>query len=515
MNDDELKKLWQQQPLRDPAPSAALTQAQLTSAMQNKTSFLRRCLDARDLRELLACAFIIIIFGGYFFYQTSLISRLGGLIVIGGAIFIVGKLVYARRTSPPAPPGATVVESLRAELHSVRTQSKLLGTVLWWYLLPLTVGELVFTWGNIQDTKLTTLLLMIPINIVISLVIIAINVFVYRLNKSARLKQLLPLETQLLSLLHSAETGEPLDETQVSELRPIYLSMAAADKVRPVEFKVAFWQLAVFGMPGVIGIWFFLILSFTIDNQDEATTKQAPVTVTQTVPTNESERYSMATRKIVDLLNAGDYSAVQKMYNSEMSKALPPVKTSEFYKDLCTRYGNIEKFDGPTGDGYLGWIAFRLHCQRGELTMSLVLDTDDKISGIYFNPTPKLPIPPMNIKSFGVRLFSWQHLTWLPPFFLASLLYTWIIQKTTERAVGISTLGIHLRKGQTLVVWDEIKEVQPMKFLHIKNLWLIRESGEKTIMHWTPLEQHPDLRAAVEGCAPANHPIRKYLSLLK
>ena len=34
MNDDELKKLWQQQPLREPAPSAA----QLISAMQNKTT---------------------------------------------------------------------------------------------------------------------------------------------------------------------------------------------------------------------------------------------------------------------------------------------------------------------------------------------------------------------------------------------------------------------------------------------------------------------------------------------
>ena len=37
MNDDELKKLWQQQPLREP-PSAA----QLVSAMQKQTSQLRR-----------------------------------------------------------------------------------------------------------------------------------------------------------------------------------------------------------------------------------------------------------------------------------------------------------------------------------------------------------------------------------------------------------------------------------------------------------------------------------------
>jgi CubicO group peptidase (beta-lactamase class C family) len=33
-------------------------------------------------------------------------------------------------------------------------------------------------------------------------------------------------------------------------------------------------------------------------------------------------------------------------------------------------------------------------------------------------------------------------------------------------------------------------------------------------MHWTPLERHSDLKAAVENFAPANHPIRKHLSLL-
>ena len=145
MNDDELKKLWQQQPLRDPALSAA----QLISAMQNKTTQLRRTLLARDVRELVACAIVIIIFGYFYFtvYRAP-ISRLGDLIIIGSSIFIAWKLVHARRTTPPAPPGATVVESLRAELNSVRTQSHLLGSVLWWYLLPLAVSACwSATWG--------------------------------------------------------------------------------------------------------------------------------------------------------------------------------------------------------------------------------------------------------------------------------------------------------------------------------------------------------------------------------
>jgi len=379
MNDDELKKLWQQQPLRDP-PSAA----QLISAMQNKMSRFRRCLEARDFRELLACAVVITIFGFYFFNERTPIVRLGWLIVIGGSIFTAWKLVHARRTTPPAPPGATIVESLRAELNSARTQSRLLGSVLWWYLLPPGIGLLVATWG-------------MPINlhakIPATLFYVALYAFIYWLNQRARSKQLLPMEAQLESLLHSAETGEPLDETQVANLRPIVLSMTAADHVKPAEFKVAFWQLALYGEIGFVGIWFFLIL-------------------------------------------------------------------------------------GLEGDRILRDLS------RGSI-------------------------------HFVSRVFSWQHLVWLVLFFLGGLLYSWMLQKLTERAVGISTLGVHLQKGQNLILWDEIKEVRPLRILNIRSLWLIRGSGEKTIMPWTSLERHSDLKAVVEGFAPANHSIRKYLSLLR
>jgi hypothetical protein len=188
------------------------------------------------------------------------------------------------------------------------------------------------------------------------------------------------LKRALESLLHPAETGQPLDPTPAANRRPM-IGSSMTSALKPVEFKVTFWQIAIFGMPGIVGIWFFLMLART--------------------------------------------------------------------------EGNV----------------------------------------------PRMFIP--------------QHLVWVVPFILGGLLYSWLLQKTTERAVGISTLGIHLCKGQTLILWDEIKEVRPFRFLHLRNLWLIRESGGKTLMHWTPLERHSDLKTAVESCAPANHPIRKHLSLLR
>ena len=34
-------------------------------------------------------------------------------------------------------------------MNSVRAQSRLLGSVLWWYLLPGLIGLLVMTWGHL------------------------------------------------------------------------------------------------------------------------------------------------------------------------------------------------------------------------------------------------------------------------------------------------------------------------------------------------------------------------------
>ena len=367
MNEDELKRIWQQQPLRGPD----LSPAQLISAMESKTTQLRRDLIARDTRELLACAVLIPIFGFYFFNERTPIVRLGWLIVIGSMLFIAWKLVHARRSTPLAPPGASIVESLRAELNSVRAQSDLLGSVLWWYLLPPTIGLLISTWA---------MRIHIGVKIASTLTFIAVDAFIFWLNRRARAKQLFPVEAQLQSLLHSAETGEPLEETHVAHLRPTVLSMAAAAQVKPAEFKVAFWQIALYGEIGFVGTWFFLMLG----------------------------------------------------------------------------------------------------------------QTEGKFS----------------------LMFNWQHVVWIVPFFLAGLLFCRRLQKTTERAVGISTLGFHLYRGQTLILWDEITEVRPLRVLNIRSLWLIRESGERTLMPWTSLERHVDLNRAVESFAPANHPIRKYLSLL-
>lgn len=369
MHDNALKELWRAQSI-EPAP--ALPSSTQLAEMAKRVSSLNRTLFWRDCRENIAALFVLACFGVYFFIIPAPLARVGSVIVILWSLLVMAYPIWRKRRVPKAAPDASMMESLECELRKVEVEIGLLRSILWWYILPGTVGVMLFVAG--LGSSLT-------FKIVFALVVIALDAFIYWLNQVAVDKRLLPLKKELQSLLHSIETGEPFDETQIADFSAGARSSPANDGAERVEFKVAFWQIALFGEIGFVGIWFFGMLAWT-------------------------------------------------------------------------------DFDVP-------------------------------------------------------RMFLPQHLIWIVPCFLAGLLYSWILQKTTECAVGISASGVHLSKGQTLISWEDIKEVRPFRFLHVRNLRLIRRSGEMSLMHWTPLERHSELRAAVEAFAPENHPIREYLSLLR
>lgn len=370
MNDEALKELWKRQPFE--ALPALPDEAQL-AAMKARMQGFDQTITRRDYGEVIACVFIVGWFGASLLARNnSLLTQAGCVVLIISAIFIAWKLIVSKRRLPKAEPNAPIFDAVKVELQKVENQIRLLKSVVWWYLLPLFVGVIMFNWGGAGS---------VASKIAYFVVVLVVYAFIYWLNQHAVKKNLLPLQQELTSLLHAAEAGEPLDQTQLASLRRTALAMTPTDAGMITEFKVAFWQLAIYGVPGIVGIWFFWMLAET--------------------------------------------------------------------------QGNI------------------------------------------------------------VRIFLPKPLLWGALSFLGGLLYTWLIQKTVKRAVGISTLGIHLQNGTKLILWDEIKVVRPFRFLNIQNLNLISASGEKTRMHWTPLERHSDVKVAIEKFAPANHPIREHLTLLR
>jgi CubicO group peptidase (beta-lactamase class C family) len=370
MNDDALKQLWRGQRFET---LPALPDEAHIAAMRARMRGFDRTISRRDYGEVAACIFIV----GWFAWDlfsgnNSWLTQAGCAVLVVSAVFIAGRLVVSKSRLPKAEPDAPLFEAVKVELQKVENQIRLLKSVAWWYLLPLFVGVMMHRWGG-SGSLLSKL--------VYSTVVLVVYAFIHWLNRRAARNNLLPLKRGVESLLEAAEAGGTLDPSHIADLRRIAFSLTDADDVKPVQFKVAFWQLAIYGIPGIVGIWFF---------------------------------------------------------------------------------------------GALGLTEGDVH-----------------------------------------RVFRPRYLVWVVPFFLGGLVYTWLIQKTVRRAVGISRLGIHLQNGANLVLWDEIKQVRPYGFLNIRNLWLIKESGEKAAMHWSPLERHSDVKAAIETFAPADHPIREHLSLLR
>ena len=96
----------------------------------------------------------------------------------------------------------------------------------------------------------------------------------------------------------------------------------------------------------------------------------------------EQDSYNQVANQVVELINARDYAAIGKLFNKEMSQALPPQKATQFFRGLSGQVGKIQKLDEPMLKD--GWTIFPAHGERGKLDMSLVLDDENKIAGLKF-----------------------------------------------------------------------------------------------------------------------------------
>src|ERR1043166_369438 len=96
----------------------------------------------------------------------------------------------------------------------------------------------------------------------------------------------------------------------------------------------------------------------------------------------ETASYTKVATRLVELINAADYSGVEKLFNKLMSQALPLSKATQFFAGMNAQFGKIQKLDEPRQNA--GWTVFPAHFERGLMDMSLALDREDRIAGLLF-----------------------------------------------------------------------------------------------------------------------------------
>jgi hypothetical protein len=86
----------------------------------------------------------------------------------------------------------------------------------------------------------------------------------------------------------------------------------------------------------------------------------------------DAEVYGKTVNRLVELVNAADYSGLENLFDKEMSKALPLEKAKEFFTGPTEQVGKLQKLDEPKP--IPSGLVFPAHCERGGLDMTLALN---------------------------------------------------------------------------------------------------------------------------------------------
>jgi len=107
---------------------------------------------------------------------------------------------------------------------------------------------------------------------------------------------------------------------------------------------------------------------------------------------DSSSRYKKVVRRMVDAINAENFTTIQQDFGEIMLKAFPLEKSKPFFENLLANYGKIISLDTPRLTPP-NQAVFPTDFQKGQLDIKVVLDNQDKIIGLWFLPhTPAIPV---------------------------------------------------------------------------------------------------------------------------
>lgn len=200
MSADDYQKAWRAE---SEQTRVTVDPELLRMKVQQAHQEFRAMILMRDIREVVVALVMIplwLYFGSVTSQPWTWYLTVPALLWIMGFI-IIDRLRHKQRTGLP---GDSLVESAAESMRQVEHQIWLLRNVFWWYLLPCTIGLLVYfthvallasqSWiGAIGATALPTLF------------VIALYYFVYYLNQHAVRTQLEPRRRELIAILASLE----------------------------------------------------------------------------------------------------------------------------------------------------------------------------------------------------------------------------------------------------------------------------------------------------------------------
>lgn len=180
---EELKVIWKKQ---ETDKQEQLTKEQLVMMLNNKLISFDEKIKKRDWLEIAVALVTALICAVLLFYVQSIWYQLGCLSLIFASAVIIYKLQSAKSNAADQYLGAdrSFGEHLKEELQKMKTQRKLLKSVLWWYLLPIFLGIVFFVIGFEQR---------LLYKIVYLVAIVMVYGYIWKLNQDAVAEKINPI----------------------------------------------------------------------------------------------------------------------------------------------------------------------------------------------------------------------------------------------------------------------------------------------------------------------------------
>lgn len=201
----------------------------------------------RDLIETAACLYVIYAFGSYLFDRALMakaampaVATLGLVGIVLGAVWVMIRLHWVRRSTPQPRLDAPIREYCDAEIERVEKQIALLRSVHLWYLSPFYVGAVLAILGFAG--------LSVDFWIATALVTLLYGA-IFALNRFVASTSMTAIRDRLVWLRDSLEMdGEPLPEPPDP--------MVSEAAVRRLAWRI-FWGSLAVGIGGIaLGWWF-------------------------------------------------------------------------------------------------------------------------------------------------------------------------------------------------------------------------------------------------------------------
>jgi Flp pilus assembly protein TadB len=140
----DIKTLWRNQTTED----ATMPLEEIRTRAAKFHSQIRW----RNLREYVASAFVVAIFGFYIWLFPAPLMRIGSALIIAGALYTAWQLRKRSAAAPP-PAEASAITWTDYHRHELERQRDALSSIWKWYLGPFVPGVVVFLAGEAMPLR--------------------------------------------------------------------------------------------------------------------------------------------------------------------------------------------------------------------------------------------------------------------------------------------------------------------------------------------------------------------------